>query len=369
MRNFILVLMVLFLAACGTTDKQAQLTELKKQRDKLNKEITKLEAELSKDSPTTAVAEVLSVGVTDIALQPFSHFVEVQGKLDGDENVGISAKTVGVIKNVNVKQGDAVRANQVLAELDDAIMLQTIKGLETSLNFATEIYNRQKTLWDQKIGSEVQYLSAKNTKEQLEQQIAVMRDQLDLMKIKSPINGTVEELNVRIGQGVSPGLPVIRVVNFATIKVIADVSETYATKIRKGDMVNIYFPDIQKELSSNIDFAANYINPVNRTFQIETRFKPNGFEMKANMICVVKIQDYTSKEAVVIPVSLIQSDLTNTYVLVAVEKDGAWVVEKRVVKQGQNYNGLAEILEGLKAGDKIISVNHQKVREGDIISF
>jgi RND family efflux transporter MFP subunit len=362
------ILVTVFLTACGGKNKVTQLEDLKRQRDKINSQISQLEAELGNEK-TTVADNSIQVVAMPITFQPFNHYIEVQGKLDGDQNLGVSAQNMGIVKSVLVNPGDKVGNGQILAQLDDAVIQQGINEVKSALEFATSIYTKQKALWDQKIGSEVQFLTAKNNKESLENKIKTLKEQMDMMVIKSPIAGSVEEVSVKVGQAVSPGLPVFRVVNFNTLKVSADISESYASKVKKGDEVVIFFPDIQKEVKQKISFTSNYINPINRTFQIEVKFSSPSSDLKANMVAVVKIRDYFVTKAIAVPINMVQSDNSGNFIFIAESTDGKTIVRKRKIKQGQSYNGMVEILEGIKENDILITTGFQNLEDGQSIKI
>lgn len=368
MKNaLILATLVLVAVACNNpADKSAELANLKKQRDELNIKIQTLEQELNKND-TTANLKMTTVAITEATKSQFDHFLEVQGKVDGEDNIAVSAQTPGVITAVLVNEGDAVKKGQILALTDNSVLKQQIENLKTQLNFATNLYNKQKALWDQQIGSEVQYLTAKNNKESLEANLAALNDQLEMTKIKSPINGTVEEVNLKVGQLASPGLPAVRVVNFASAKVIADISEAYAPRVKVGDKVIVSFPDFDKEIETRIHFTSKYINPVNRTFSTEVKLKPSDVEYRANMIAVVKINDYSNPSSFVIPVSLIKESSGGKYIYVAKQVNGKLVAHRQVVEVGGTYNGMAEVTSGLQEGDKVITTGYNNLVEGQLI--
>lgn len=358
---------IAFIASCSSqVDKKAELESLKKQRDKLSEQIRLLESEL-KISDSSSI-KLTDVKITEVQISEFSHYLEVQGKVDGEDNVAVAPQMPGVVTAVYVKEGAAVKKGQVLAQLDDNVLKQQIAGLQQQLDFATNLYNKQKTLWDQKIGSEVQYLSSKNNKESLEKNLATLREQLEMYRIKSPINGTVEEVGVKVGQMAAAGvLPAFRVVNFSSAKIQADVAEVYAARIKPGNEVQVFFPDFNEEISSRIGFTSKYINPTNRTFQVEIRLGPGKVDYRANMIAVVRIKDYHNKAAVVLPVNLVKESQSGKYVFVASQESGRWFARKKVIELGQTYNGLAEIKSGLNAGDKVISTGFNSLVEGQAI--
>lgn len=360
--------MVITMFACSS-DKQAELNKLKKEHDAISEKIKVLEAEIApQDSGKANDSRSRKVAVTEIITQSFKHFIEVQGKLDGDDNVGISAKTMGVVDAVYVKVGDKVSKGQLLAKIDDKVLTKNLADLKNKLEFATDIYNKQKTLWDQKIGSEVQFLTAKNNKESLENALRTLDEQMDMYRITSPITGSVGDAPIKVGQAVSPGLPIFRVISFSSIKVVAEVAESYAVKVTPGDGVIVYFPDLHEEIPATVSAVSQYINPVSRTFQVEVRLKDGGKNFKANMISVLKINDYKDDKAIALPVNMVQSDLNGNFVYVAITNSPPKA--KRVtVKTGLSYNGIIEIREGLKVGDKVISSGYLDVEDGQPIKF
>ena len=364
-------IMILFIAAtvlvsCNSGDNKAKLEKLKKQKTEIESQIKILEAELAKTDTTKKKSTMVSIA--ELLPTEFNHYIELQGKIDGEDNVIATSKGAGVITAIYVKEGQMVKKGQVLADLDMQVLNQTMAELKTQLDFATNLYNKQKALWDQKIGSEVQYLSAKNQKESLENKIATFSDQIDLMRIKSPINGSIEEIPVKVGQSIAPGMIAFRVVNFSKVKVLVDVSETYASKVKTGDEAIISFPDFNEEMKAKVSFASRFINPSNRSFQVEIRLNPGKLEFRANMIAVVKINDYLVKNAIVVPVNVVQKGMSEDFVMVAVAKGKEMVAEKRKVVIGLTYGGNAEVKSGLKQGDKILVTGFQNVNDGDIIS-
>jgi RND family efflux transporter MFP subunit len=310
---------------------------------------------------------LVNVVITEAKQVEFNHYIEVQGKVDGEDNIAVSAQMPGTITAVFVKEGQSVRKGQVLAQIDNNVMQQQLSNMEQQLEFVTNLYNKQKTLWDQKIGSEVQFLTAKNNKESLEKNLAALKDQIEMTRIKSPINGSVEEINLKVGQMASPGLPAVRVVNFNTVKVVAEMAEAYSSKIAPGNNVVIYFPDYKSEVASEISFTSKYINPVNRTFLTEVKLSPGEIEYRANMIAVVKINDYQNTSAFTVPITLIRDSPKGNFIYVARQEGGNMVARRLPVTIGSTYNGLAEILTGINAGEKIITTGFNNLIEGQLI--
>lgn len=359
---------ICILVSCGSSDKQVQLDKLKKQRTEIDAQIKTLETELAATGGNKENKKTRSVLISSLNYQPFQHYIEVQGKVDGDENVSISAKMGGAVSKILVKEGDNVTIGQVLAELDNQVALQGMEELKTALNFASTMYDKQKSLWDQKIGTEVQYLSAKNNKESLEKKLTTLQEQLEMMQLKSPINGTVDGIDIKIGHTIMPGMPAIRVVNLSNLKVKAEVAEAYSSKVKKGNDVLIYFPDMKKEIRSVIGYSAKVINNTTRTFMVESPLE-NSTEYHPNMIAILKIVDYKQDSSIVVPLNVIQNVGGSVYVYVAVNEGGNPVARKKEVAVGQIYNGNAEIISGLIKGDKLIVTGFQDLNDGELIKF
>lgn len=352
------------IASCSS-NKQDQLSELKKKHDAIAEQISQLEKEISATDTTINEGSMgVKVATTEMKPGVFNHFIEVQGKLDGEENLGVSAKAPGTVEAVYVRMGDKVSKGQVLAKLDDAVLQQSLKQMSDNMVFVNELFEKQKNLWEQKIGSEVQYLSARNNKESLENSIKTLENQIDMMRIVSPINGTVEDVAIKIGQSVGPGFPIFRVVNFSSMKVVADIAESYSSRVNVGDEVVLNFPDLQKEMTAKISSVSKFIGAQNRTFQIEVRLKPEFNNFKANMIVILKINDYRAENAMMLPVNLIQNDKEGNYVFVAERGNPSFSAKKYPVKTGQSYNGMVEIKEGLKAGDLLITAGQLDLQDG-----
>jgi len=233
------------------------------------------------------------------------------------------------------------------------------------------MFDKQKRLWEQKIGSEVQFLQSKTSKESLERQIASLKQQIDKFRIKSPIAGTIEECNIRVGGVVSPDprLAAYRVVEFKNLKVTAEVSEAYSSSVQNGDKLIVLFPDIKKQVEAQVSFVSKYINPVNRTFLIEAKINDNSPDLKANMIAIIQINDYHSDNSILVPINIIQTDQAGSYVYLIHLKDKFNAAVKQPVVVGKSYNGVAEILSGLAAGDKVISAGYQELLDGEYVRF
>ncbi len=376
MKNFNLnitgIVILFFIFSCSSTNPDARLTKLKSQRDALNEKIKSLEVQVnSADGDSLDPGKFKFVGVTVVKPAPFDHFIRVQGKLDGDQNAAVFAEVPGTVSARYADVGQKVVRGQVLAQIDDQQYRSQLDNLQTQYKFALDMFEKQQRLWDQKIGSEVQYMQSKTNKESLESQLSSLKQQVDKFKLKSPIDGTIEEVNIKVGGVVSPDprQTAFRVVAFRNLKVSAEVSEAYSSKVNVGDKLMVRFPDINTEIESRVDFVSKYINPVNRTFIIETNLTRRIEDLKANMIAIIRINDYHKNNAILAPMNVIQTDLSGSYVYVVRPKDKYNAAYKQPVVIGNSYNGLAEITEGLSEGDKIVSTGFQEVIDGEYIRF
>ncbi|MBC7653740.1 MAG: efflux RND transporter periplasmic adaptor subunit [Oligoflexus sp.] len=362
MKKILIASLVLFLAACGNNpnDKKAELEKLKKEQADINGKIAKLEKEVGSKKEDI----VKDVEVYEVKTSNFKNYIQIQGKVDAEKNVQVNPQAAGVITKVYATIGQNVSQGQVLAQIDDAVLRQSMAQLQTSLDLATNLFKRQKNLWDQQIGTEVQYLNAKSQKEGLERQMAVLRQQASMYKIKSPISGTIDQMDYKVGQAVQPGAPGIRVVNANDLKAKASVSEAYAGKINQGDEVTVIVPDATDSVKTKISFAAKTIDPTSRSFNVEVKL-PSKKSYRPNMLAILKIVDYTNPNATVVPIRAIQKSETGDYLMLAINGKA----QKVDVKVGNIYNGQAEILKGIKAGDKVITVGINGLNEGDTLKL
>ena len=356
--------LTLLLIACGSGgDKKLQLEDLKKQEADIKSKIAAIEDELAVKDTTP---KGLAVSVLILKSEIFKNYIDVQGRVDADENVSLSSEMPGTITKINVKVGDEVNVGQVLAETDARAINQQMADLQTNTDLANQIYDKQKNLWDQKIGTEVQFLQAKTNKESMIKKMLALQEQLKMSKIISPISGTIDAVDVKLGQAVAPGVPAIRVINFSNLKVKADVSESYASKIKKGAEVIVHFPDMNDTLIAKVNFVSRAINNSSRTFNLEVLLDDKK-EYHPNMVARLNINDYRSEKPVVaIPVRTIQKDENNEHFVYVADGDKA---KKKIVKLGKEYNGKAEIIEGLKEGDILVTLGYDIVNEGDLIAY
>lgn len=369
MKNILIILLIVSIAGCsgsGNGDaKKAELEKLKKEQADLKEKINAIEAELALND--TAEVKSKLVGISDILPQIFNHYIEVQAKVEGDEDVLLSPETAGTVTSILVKAGDKVRTGQVLAIIDDKLIKQGIAELQSQLDLSNQLYNRQKNLWDQKIGSEVQFLQSKTNNEAMTRRMDSMKQQLEMTRIKSPINGTVDEVYIKTGQTIAPGVPSIRVVNLSSLKVKGEVAESFISRVKKGNEVILIFPDQNKELKSKIDYSGSRIDPLNRTFNVEVQLSEKQGDFHPNMVAVMKIVDYTNSSTFVLPIGAVQKSSEGEFVYVAHQEGEKMVAKRKIVKSGMNYNGFTEIKSGLESGDKVIINGFQNIIDGDAV--
>ena len=389
-------LTVLIIASCGNSakdgsatinDKKAALEKLKNSKAKTDEEIQKLQAELEKlDSNTANAAKIKLVGTSAVTTQDFKHYIDLQGHVDAENISYISPRGMpGQVKAIYVQQGQNVKKGQLLLKLDDAIVQQQVvaarqqlEGIKTQLGFAKNLYQRQKNLWDQGIGTEVQLITAKTNVESLEnqlksagEQVQVAVEQMKTTNIYSDVNGVADIVAVRVGetfQGMTAAGPQIKIVNTSNLKVVTNIPENYLTRLHKGSVVEINIPDANKKVSSAISLISQSIDPTLRGFVAEAKI-PVDPALKPNQSAIVKILDYSVPSAVVIPVNTVQSDENSKYVYLLTKlSNGKSVAKKQLVIIGEVYGNNVEIKSGLKAGDQLITEGYQNIYDGQLIS-
>ena len=366
---FIPLITVILLIGCGApADKSAQLKKLKDQQVSLGKEIASLEKEVASTNPDSTDQKSKEVIITALTPRRFDKYVQTQGSVESIDNIIISAKSPGVITNVYVREGDVVTKGQTLAQIDNSLVIKGIDELKSGLELARILYDRQKNLWDQKIGTEIQYLQAKNNKEGLERKLASLQEQLDMMKIKSLISGVVDHIDARVGQNTATGTPAFRVINNSDLKISAKVSEAYISAIKKGNSSLVSFSDINKKITAPVSFVARNIDPLSRSFTVEVKL-PSSADLRPNMTAVLRVIFDSVPAALCVPVNVVQEVNGEKIVYVAESNGKQMVARKRVVKLDGIYDNLAQVISGLAAGDKVITFGYQGLNDGEFIKI
>lgn len=358
-----LVSAVLFSACSG--EKEESLGDLKTKQAELKTQLAEVSSKIAKLEGDSGKKVVL-VEAAPVVPAIFKTYINAQGRIDAEESVSLSSEMPGTITKINVKPGDEVRKGQVLAETDARALQQGISDLETNSQLVNQLYEKQKALWDQKIGTEVQFLQAKTQKESVEKKMATLQEQVRMTKVISPIDGTVDAVDIKLGQLTAPGMPAIRVINFSNLKVKAELAESYAGKVHKGDEVLIRFPDSNDTLSAKVSYSARAINPMNRTFGVEI-YLDNKKEFHPNQVAIININDYKSEKPVIsIPLNYIQKDLKGQAFVLVAENNKA---TKRNISMGKEYNGKVEVTGGLTANDLLITEGYDGLNEGDLVKI
>jgi membrane fusion protein, multidrug efflux system len=384
---------LVFLTSCGNStkegnadlnDKKAELEKLKGDKDKIDTKISSLETAIAKlDTSAAAAQKTKLVAIQTLATTDFAHYIELQGRVDA-ENVSFVTPRggPGQVKALYVKQGQIVKKGQLLLKLDDAIIQQNLvaarQGLEsikTQLAYAKNIYQRQKNLWDQGIGTEVQLITAKNNVTTLENQLQASEENVKAVQVQSntalvysDVNGVADMVTVKLGELFgSPGSGVIKIVSNSLLKVVSNIPENYLGTVGTGTSVVVFLPDLNKTINTTVSFVGASIDIINRGFVVEAKL-PSDPALKPNQIALVKIKDYSAANALAIPLNTLQNDEKGKFVMVAKAENGKLISNKRYVTIGLLNGDLLEIKKGLQAGDVIITEGFGGLYEGQLLS-
>lgn len=360
--RFLIIAILVLVASCGEKDKltakKQELAKMKKEASDLRLAIENLEKEIGTLDPEFGRQNRKSILISTIQSQVghFEHFIDVTGSVLSKKNVSISGEVSGRVQEIMAIEGMRVTKGQVLARVDAESIQRNMEEVEKQLELATVVFEKQQRLWQQQIGTELQYLEAKNRKESLEKSLASLKTQESRTSVRAPFNGTVESVMVRLGELVQPGTPMFQFVGESDLFIEADVSERYIGIVTRGDSVEISFPSINQTLNTKVSAVGSIINPNNRTFKVEV-FLPNMSNVKPNMISVLKIKDYENPKAVMIPNYLILQDTKGDYVFTVDEN----MSKKRYIKRGRTYKELAEIIQGLDGSEILVDKGFREV--------
>ena len=339
--------------------KLARKTIVASQQD-LNSKIEQLDNRIEElnENPQLPIVQVVSVTPTQ-----FDHYIQVQGSVKSDQLISIFPEFSGVIKNIYVKSGDDVKKGQSLIKIDDGGLKEQLSQLEIKFELTKTTFERQKRLWEQKIGSEIQFLETKSMFEAQKQAINQLKKQIQKTLIQAPFSGTIDNVIVKLGEVVYPGRSnLMMLLNMDNLYVESNVPEKYISSIKTGNKVILEFPLIGKSVSSTVRQSGNYIHPINRTFKIEIDVKTNDFEVKPNLNSKVKINDYSNEKALMINQNIISVDSNNKeYVYKLFTKNNKDYVSKTTIETGKNDGKNIEVISGLSQGDLIVSEGIRKL--------
>lgn len=373
------LVVLLFVVACGSsqkeekgkaTDKKAELTKLKAEAEELNKKIAALEQEIG-TTDSTASLRVKLVTAEAVQKTNFKHYIDLQGTVTTDnENYVAPRGQGGMVEAVYVKDGDYIKKGQLLLKLDDGGVRQQIEQAKIQLSYLQDIYNRRKNLWDQKIGTEVELITAKNNVANQQKQIDLLEEQLSYTNVYAQTSGVAEAVTIRVGESFSPASASQRgiyIVNPSSLKATVQIPENYLSKVRRGSPVIVEVPDINKTFNSSISLISQTIDPNSRGFAAEAKI-PQAANLKPNQTAIVKVQDYEVSNTIVVPMRTIQTDQNGKYVYVLGQEKGKNVALKKSVQVGEVYGEQIEVKAGLAAGDQLITQGYQGLYEGQLVT-
>ncbi len=366
-----LLIAAIALNACKQ-EASSELETYRQRRDSLRLEMDKLQKNLiaveKKISELDTIGEARLVTLFRPEHDTFRHFFEVYGNVESDRMATLYPESQGIIQAIQVREGEQVRRGQLIARLDDDLLRSNLAELETSLSLANTLYEKQERLWDQKIGSEVQYLEAKNRKESLEKSISTLKEQINKTSVRAPFDGVVDKIFPKEGEMASMQSPLARIVNRSALYVRADVTERYMGRVNQGDEVEVIV-NRRDTLKAEIGRVGKFINPANRSFEVRVELGETDVPLMPNSLVVLKINDFTADSAIAIPSSLIMQDGRGEDYVFLAKANGAngHKAEKRNIRTGMRYLGQTLVLDGLDAEHAIIDKGSRSVRDGDPI--
>jgi membrane fusion protein, multidrug efflux system len=372
------LVILLFVVACGSsqkeekgkaTDKKVELEKLKKESEELNKKIAALEKEIGATDSTAR--RVKLVTAETLEPQSFKHYIDLQGRVSTENEYYVTPRGMGgQVRAVYVKNGDYVQKGKLLIKLDAGALDQQIEQAKIQLSYLKDIYQRRKNLWDQKIGTEVELITAKNAVDNQQKQIDLLNEQLGYTNVYAEVSGVAEEVTIKVGESFTPATATmkgIRIINPSDLKVTINVPENYLSKVKKGTAVIVEVPDINRTFNSSISYLSQTINANSRAFEAEAKL-PQTPNLKPNLIAIVKLQDYAVASTIVVPMRTVQTDQAGKYVYVLGQENGKNVALKKQVQVGEIYGEQIEVKTGLAKGDKLITQGYQGLYEGQLVT-
>lgn len=304
-----------------------------------------------------------SVNVIQVEQGVFAHYFEVHGTVQSDQNILINAELPGLISSIRVQVGDMVTKGTTLATIDQGVIAGSIEEVKTALALAEDVYQRQKNLWDQGVGSELQYIQAENQVKQLEDKLNTLKAQQSMAIISAPFDGVVDEIFANEGEMATGQFPILRLVNLDQVYIEADVSERYLRNVKQGMEVMVEFPSIEEKAEAMITYVGQYISPANRTFKVRVEMdNPDGI-LKPNLLAYMSIMDEVDSSAIVVPSSVLSDRGTSPYLYVVKAGDSITTAQQVSVEEGMYYDNRSAIVSGLSVGDVVI-LDHLLIEDG-----
>nr|MBP6695898.1 efflux RND transporter periplasmic adaptor subunit [Saprospiraceae bacterium] len=329
--KFLYFLIATILLSCGQPKenelpadlegKKALLAQKTEELKTLEKSIADLKKEIETMDPDSK-KDLLVVSIDTVKKETFTRYIDLQGVVQSEDLVNAASDMGGRILQLNVKEGQKVNKGQLIARTDVESVRTQKDELNKALDLAKDVYERQKRLWDQNIGSEIQYLQAKNNMERLEKNLLTIESQLKKSNVYAPISGVVDMVFLKQGEVAGPGVPIVQILNTSRVKVVSDVPENYLGKVKVGNKVDVFFPTLNKNVQKPITMLGRTIDPSNRTFKVEINVDNVNNDLKPNLLSVIKLNDYTLNDAIVVPLELIQQQVDGQkFMYVAENKD------------------------------------------------
>ena len=367
---------LLILASCQEQEvkldlagKKKLLIEQKKKLKEIQLSIDTLTTSIEKEEPSKEIIKK-TVTTTKLKTEEFVNYSEIQATVMSDDVVIASSETGGRITYLKAKEGQSVKKGQLIAKVDMQTIENQIQEINTNMDLAKDTYNRQKRLWEQNIGSEMQYIQAKNAVSQIEKKLATMNNQLSKANVYAPLSGAIDMVALKEGEMAAPGQPIVQILNTYKVKVVANLPESYLGKIKRGEKVEVYFPALDITRTAKVSLMGRTIDPANRTFKVEINLSNSDQKLKPNLLATVKVKDFSAKDALIVSQELVQQEISGKeYILVVGQQDSIQVATKKYVEPGESYDGRVQILSGLTTDDEVITVGARTVKAGDAIEI
>jgi len=368
----------LFLLSCTNAKKTENIDELisAKNVKALQEKKSALQADVTKIEEALATLDVKKdealVSIMTVKDTVFNHYLDIQGSVDTKENILVQPEFSGTLLSLTVKAGDHVTKGQVLGRIDDGGMSQQLANAENQYALAKTTYERQKNLWDKKIGSEIQYLQSQTQMVSAQKSVAQIKAQLAKTIIRAPFTGSIDEVYVEKGQVVAPSVQgLMRIVNLGNMYVSTTVPESYIGKLKVGTVVDVYLTSLGKTYNGKVRQVGNFINPNNRSFGIEVALPNPDNLLRPNQVAKLKIIDYTSKNAIVVPTNVVQEDGKGDHFIYIVEGSNGKTgkAKKAIVTVGKSSDNVSEILSGITANEIIVTEGVNSISEGMKLNF
>ena len=378
-KTILFAIITVFLAACGGGEENPELEKVVKKRDSLKAVHDSIGAEISAlellivDLDPDIEKRISIVTTKTLKRKTFSHTFDVHGTVESDKNAMVFPETAGEIKTIQVTEGQRVSKGALLATIDTEIIRKNIAQVQSQLDLAILVYNKQKNLWDQNIGSEIQFQEAKTNKETLERNKETLQAQLDLANVKAPFAGIVDEVFPKVGELGGPQAPLLRLVNLEDVYIKSDVSESYLGRLSNATKVTVNFPSLETDSGSydvdtTIAQIGNFINPNNRTFKIKINLENSDSKLKPNLLAVVSIKDFEADSVVVVPASVIKQGIDGKNFLYVVDRSEEKVQARKItgLKLGKtNSDGEKHVISGLNGDEEIVVDGADRIVDGE----